>query len=185
LELKIKCLRSNKGEFISNDFFNFYEQHGIKRQFSIAKTPHQNATERMNMKVQQMSCAMLDESGVSHTFLGEVVQIAIDILKKAHIRVNNGKTPHELWYGMSTTIKYFKIFGSKFFIKINDDKLGKFEPRADEGFLLGYSSRSKGFKCYNKRLQNIVESIIVVVNEGSVDTKREIQYDDEQIPAKI
>ena len=49
-EAKIKCLRSdNGGEFTSKDFNLFYETHGIKRQFSAARTPHQNGVfERRN-----------------------------------------------------------------------------------------------------------------------------------------
>jgi hypothetical protein len=50
--------------------------------------------------------------------------------------------------------------------------VGKFEPRADEGILLGYSSRSKGYKCYNKRLGKIVESIDVVVDEACKNPKQ-------------
>ena len=38
--MKIKCLRSeNVGEFTSNEFDEFCEKHGIKRQFSAAKNP--------------------------------------------------------------------------------------------------------------------------------------------------
>ena len=37
---RIKCLRSeNGGEFTSNEFNKYYEKHGIKRQYSIARTP--------------------------------------------------------------------------------------------------------------------------------------------------
>ena len=38
--VKIKCLRfDNGGEFTSNEFNEFCETHGIKRQFSAAKNP--------------------------------------------------------------------------------------------------------------------------------------------------
>jgi transposase InsO family protein len=43
IETKIKCLRSyNGGEFTSKEFDLFYETHGIKRQFSVARTPQEN-----------------------------------------------------------------------------------------------------------------------------------------------
>jgi transposase InsO family protein len=43
MDLKIKCLRLDRGgEFTSNKFNNYCEKHGIKRQFAIARTPHQN-----------------------------------------------------------------------------------------------------------------------------------------------
>jgi len=79
--------------------------------------------------------------------------------------VNNTQTPHELWYGETPSVKHFKIFGSKCYIKKNDEQLGKLEPRADEGILLGYSPHSKAYKCYNKRLGRIVDNIDVVIDE--------------------
>lgn len=42
-EQKIKCLRSNNGgEFTSKEFNHYYDEHGIKRQFSAGRTPQQN-----------------------------------------------------------------------------------------------------------------------------------------------
>ncbi|MBO1694903.1 hypothetical protein HJW54_21960, partial [Bacteroides uniformis] len=76
-------------------------------------------------------------------------------------------------------MKHFKVFGSKCFIKNNDEKLGKFEPRSDEGILLGYSSSSKAFTCYNKRLQKVVECIDVVIDESLAAPKEEKKKTDE------
>lgn len=47
----------------------------------------------------------------------------------------------------ATSIKYFKIFGSKCYMKINYDKFGKFYSRVDRGIFLRYSTRSKAYKC--------------------------------------
>ena len=45
-------------------------------------------------------------------------------------------------------------------------KSRKFDDRADEGIFLGYSIRIKAYKCYNKRLQKIVESADVKFDEN-------------------
>jgi hypothetical protein len=94
------------------------------------------------------------------------VNTAVYILNRGKIRVNNNKTPYELWKGRPTTIKYFKIFGSKCYIKRDDEDLGKFDSRVDEGIFLGYSSRSKAYRCYNTTLCKIVESANVKVDEA-------------------
>eukprot|EP00253_Pinus_taeda_P018643 PITA_18643 len=86
----------------------------------------------MNRTVQQMAHAMLDESRIPTTFLGEAAFVVVTILNQANVRVNSTQTPHEICYGKTPTIKYFKVFGSKCYIKRTDEKLGKFEPRADE-----------------------------------------------------
>eukprot|EP00253_Pinus_taeda_P011421 PITA_11421 len=176
---KIKCLRSDRdGEFTSNEFFDFCEEHGIRREFSTARTPKQNGVvERMNRTVQQMARAMLDEPGTPETFWGEAAFAIVVIPKKTNVQVNSTQTPHELWYGETPSVKYFKIFGSKCYIKNTDENLGKFEPRADEGILLDYSPHSKAYKCYNKRLGKIVESIYVVVDEDE-NTPRQVRSED-------
>ena len=114
---------------------------------------------------------MPDEFGTSNTFWGEAAHTVVNIINKDHVHVNSDKTPYELRYGKLPTIKHFKVFGRKCFIKNIDEKLGKFEPRADEGIFLGYSSRSNGYKCYNKRLRKFVECIDVVIDEACRNLK--------------
>jgi hypothetical protein len=40
--------------------------------------------------------------------------------------------------------------------------------QVDKGILVGYSRKSKAYKCYNLRLNKIVESINVNVDEADV-----------------
>jgi len=98
---------------------------------------------------------MIVEAKLLDTFLREVVGTTVYIMKKAQLNVNSDKTPYELWKGKSTSIKYFKVFGSKYYMKTNYDNLGKFDSRVDEGIFRGYSTRSKAQKCYNKRLHKV------------------------------
>ena len=76
------------------------------------------------------------------------------VVKRAHLRVNNNEKAYELWNGRPSLVKYFNIFVIKCYIKINDNNLGKFNSRVDEGIILGYSTKSKACKCYNKILSD-------------------------------
>jgi hypothetical protein len=71
-----------------------------------------------------------------------------------------------LWYGRPASIKHFNVFGIKWYIKNNDENLGKYDDRVDEGIFLGYDTNNKGYICYNKRLHKMVNCIDVKVDEG-------------------
>lgn len=107
----------------------------------------------------------MQERNIPQTYWAEVIHTTIHILNKAHLIPNYDKAPNELWHGKPTSIKHFKQFGSKCHIKNNDEKLGKFDPRVDEGIFLGYSIKIKGCMCYNKILHNIFDCIYVNVDE--------------------
>jgi hypothetical protein len=53
----------------------------------------------------------------------EAIHIAVHILNKSHLRPQSDKTPYELWFGRPASIKHFKVFGSKCYIKNNDEIL--------------------------------------------------------------
>lgn len=56
-ERRIKCLKSDRGgEFTSNEFFDFCEECGIRRELSTPMTPQQNGVvERPNRTIQKMA----------------------------------------------------------------------------------------------------------------------------------
>ena len=110
--VKIKCLRyDNGGEFTSNEFNEFCETHGIKRQFSAAKNPqHNDVVERKNRTVQEAVKTILNEEKLSDAYWKEAVYAAVYILNRGQLRVNNEKTPYELWYGIPALVKYFRVW---------------------------------------------------------------------------
>ena len=116
---------------------------------------------------------MMQESNIPQTFWAEAVHTTMHILNKAHLRPSSDKTPYELWHGKPASIKHFRIFGSKCYINNNDENLGKFDSRAGEGIFLGYASKIKGYRCYNKTLRKIVESIDVRFDEELPKNKRD------------
>jgi hypothetical protein len=165
---RLKAVRLDRGgEFMSIDFKELCDKHGIKREYTIPRTPQQNGVvETQNITVQQMARSMMNEKNIGQTYWVEVINTTVHVLNKAHLRPQSDKTPYELWYGRPTSIKHFKVFGSKCYIKNNDENLGKYDDRVDEGIFLGYATNSKGYRCYNKRLHKMVDFIDIKVDEG-------------------
>ena len=60
--------------------------------------------------------------------------------------------------------------------------MGKFDSRVDKGVLVGYSSTRKSYKCYNLRLNKVVEIINVTIDEiGKHELKEEENESMEQL----
>jgi hypothetical protein len=106
---------------------------------------------------------MLNEAKLSDGYWREPVSTTIYILNKGQLRINSNNTPYELWFGRAPSVKYFKVFGSKCYIKRLDENLKKIDARSDEGIFLGYDSTKKEYRCYNLRLHKIFESVDVKV----------------------
>jgi hypothetical protein len=134
---------------------------------------------------------MLKEEILSDGYWREDVGTKIYILNRGQIRINNNKNPYELWFGRAPSVKYFKVFGSKCYIKRLDENLRKFDARYNEGIFLGYASTKKAYRCYNLRLHKIVQSSYVKVDdlktiwikhqETVLDNEYEDEDDDESV----
>jgi hypothetical protein len=63
--------------------------------------------------------------------------------------------------------------------------MGKFDSHVDKGVLVGYSNTRKAYKCYNLRLNKIVESINVTINEiGRTESKKKKMNQWNNLPKK-
>jgi transposase InsO family protein len=79
---RLKAIRSDRGgEFSSWNFKEFHDKHGIKREYTIPRTPQQNGVvERHNISVQQMARSMMNERNIDHTYWVEEIHTVVHIL---------------------------------------------------------------------------------------------------------
>jgi hypothetical protein len=87
--------------------------------------------------------------------------------KYSNDKKNSDKTPYELWKGRPVNVKHFRAFGNKCYIKRDYGRMGKFDSHVDKGIVVGYSSTRNTYKCFNLRLNKVVETINVMVDEKS------------------
>jgi hypothetical protein len=114
------------------------------------------------------------DSKLTDIFWTQEVHTIVHIQNRVILRNNTKKTPYEIWKGRPANVKHFRVFGSKCYIKREYGKMGKFESRVERGVLVGYSSTRKTYKCYNLRLNKVVESINIKINEiGRQELKEE------------
>ncbi|GJR68712.1 hypothetical protein Tco_0014777 [Tanacetum coccineum] len=134
VDKKVKVIRSDNGtEFKNKVLDEFCRERGIKREYSVARTPQQN----------------------------EAVSTACYVQNRVLIVKPHNKTPYELFRGFKPAINFMKPFGCHVTILNTLDHLGKFDGKSDEGYFVGYSLSSKAFRVYNTRTKKVEENLHV------------------------
>ncbi|GJV91999.1 putative ribonuclease H-like domain-containing protein [Tanacetum coccineum] len=136
LDYKVKVIRSDNGTEFKNSVMNqFCEMKGIKREFSVARTPQQNGVaERKKRTLREAVRTMFVDSKLPTTFWAEAVNTACYVLNRVLVIKPHSKTPYELIRGRIPLIDFMKPFGCPVTILNTRDHLGKFDGKADEGF---------------------------------------------------
>ncbi|GJS15046.1 putative ribonuclease H-like domain-containing protein [Tanacetum coccineum] len=135
----------NGTEFKNKVMDDFCREKGIKREYSVARTPQQNDAEAV-------STACYVQNRV--------------LLVKPH-----NKTPYELFRGFKPALSFMRPFKCHVTILNTLDNLGKFDDKSDEGFFIGYSLSSKAFRVYNTRTRRVEETLHI----GFLETKPMIE----------
>nr|GEZ70935.1 ribonuclease H-like domain-containing protein [Tanacetum cinerariifolium] len=152
----------NGTEFKNSVINQFCEDKGIKREFSVARTPQQNrVAKRRNKILIEAARTMLVDSNLPTTFWAEAVNTACYVLNRALVTKPHSKTPYEFIRGRPPLIDFMKPFGCPVTILNTMENLGKFEGKVDERYFV----RSK---------QNLVA--------GQDDKKKELEQKYISIP---
>ncbi|GJU16110.1 putative ribonuclease H-like domain-containing protein [Tanacetum coccineum] len=161
LTKKVKAIRCDNGtEFKNSKLIELCGSKGIRRDYSNARTPQQNGVaERKNRTLIEAARTMLADSKLPTMFWTEAVSTACYVLNRVLVTKPHNKTPYELVSGKVPNISHLKPFGCLVTILNTSDHLGKFEGKADEGFIVGYAAHSKAYRVYNLSSKKIEETL--------------------------
>lgn len=143
---QIKTLRTdNGGEYISLQFKNYLEEHGIQHKLTVSYTPEQNGVaERMNRASMDCAHSMLHAAELEKHFWAEALSTAVHIRNLVLSRsLPSTETPFRRWMGKSPNLSYLRIFGTKCFYVIPKSKRKKLDSRSRPGIFLGYPLQKK------------------------------------------
>ncbi|GKA24169.1 putative ribonuclease H-like domain-containing protein [Tanacetum coccineum] len=161
VDKKVKIIRcDNETEFKNKVMSKFCEHKGIKREFSIARTPQQNGiAERRNKTLIEAARTMLADSILPTTFWAEAVNTACYVQNRVLVVKPHNKTPYELFRGRTPALSFMRPFRCHVTILNTLYYLGKFNGKSDEEFFVGYSLNSKAFRVYNIRTRKVEENL--------------------------
>ena len=105
----IKCLRTDRGgEFMSQEFKNFFDNNGIQRQLTAAYSSQQNGVvERKNRTIMNMVRSMLSSKKVPKTFWPEAVNWTMHVLNQSPMLAVKDRTLEGAWSGNKPSVEYF------------------------------------------------------------------------------
>ena len=166
---KVKTLRSdNGGEYISNAFSSYMNDHGIQHQLTVPYSPQQNGVaERMNRTLLNHTRSMLLSRNISKSFWAEALSTAVHIRNRVTSRsLPPNTTPHHRWIGVAPNLSYLRIFGAKCWYVVPKTKLRKLDARSRESMMAGYAPNSKGYKLWDAKLKKFIISRDVKFDES-------------------
>nr|GEU97420.1 hypothetical protein [Tanacetum cinerariifolium] len=99
VDKKVKVIRCDNGTKFKNSVMNdFCAMKGIRREFSVARTPRQNGVaERRNRTLIEAARTMLADSKLITTFWAEAVNTACYVQNRVLVAKPHNKTPYELF----------------------------------------------------------------------------------------
>nr|GEY43933.1 putative ribonuclease H-like domain-containing protein [Tanacetum cinerariifolium] len=161
LNKNIKAIRcDNEIEFRNAKLIALCGEKGIKRDYSNARTPQQNGVaEQKNRTLIKAARSMLVNSKLPTMFWTEAVSTTCYVLNRVSITNPHNKTLYELLSGKVPNIRHLKLFGCQVTILNTSDHLGKFEGKANDGFLVGYAAHNKACRVYNLSNKKVEEML--------------------------
>jgi hypothetical protein len=184
--LRIKKIRNDNGTEFKNSQIEGFLEEGIKHEFSSLYTPQQNGVvERKNITLLDMARTMLDEYKTPDRFWVEAINTACYSIN--HYTFIESSRKHHMNSSLVKSLMFLilEFLGANALFLLRELENSKFDPKAVEGFLLGYDSNTRAYRVFNKST-GLVEVYCDIVfddtNGSQVEQVDLDELDDEEAP---
>lgn len=131
----------NGKEFLNKEFYNLAKNEGF-RIFPCIAYNHQlnGVAERYNRTIMDRVRCLRKESKLDRKYWPEFVLAACFVGNRLrNSSTFESKTPFEIFFGRKPSAKNLKIYGSRVYVRIPDEKRKTSDDKAVEGILIGYT----------------------------------------------
>ena len=183
----LQVLRSdNGGEYQNADLVKYLTDKGIRLEYTIARTPHQNGlAERKHQTVIDMVRTMFEDADVPDSLWEYAVSYAVYILNRCFTRgLPDGKSAYEHRYSKVPDLSHVRKFGERcvYKLQLRTRKLGRKGRRAR---FIGFDPQRKAYLVWDVEKKRVVNTRDLVLTRqpsqsGEVEAE-EVEIDDEEV----
>ncbi|GJS25185.1 retrovirus-related pol polyprotein from transposon TNT 1-94 [Tanacetum coccineum] len=132
---------------------------------SITELSKDGIVKRLNRTLVKAARTMLIFSKAPMFLWAEAVAIACYTQNRSLIHTRHNKTPYELVHDKKHDVTFLRIFGALCYPTNDSEDLGKLKAKANIKIFVGYAPNRKGYRIYNKRTRQIMETIHMQFDE--------------------
>ncbi|KAF2888063.1 hypothetical protein ILUMI_18110 [Ignelater luminosus] len=130
-----------------------------------------------------MGRCLLSEAKIHQRFWPEIIKAAAYLKNRTLTNTIEQKTPYEIFFKQKPSVKNLRMYGSKVFVRIPEEKRrSKWDKKAEIGILLGYTDTRYRVLMNNRviiaRHCDIIEEDVNLC--GFEDEERQSNYDEEK-----
>ena len=121
-----------------------------------------------------MMKSMLADANLPQKFWAEALSTAAYLRNRSPTKAVEGRTPFEAWTSDKPGVDHLRSFGCPAYAHVPKDERQKLDSKSRKCLLLGYGSKTKGYRLYDPKRERVFFSRDVLFNELRNDIEREI-----------
>ena len=171
-DCKLRRVRlDNAGEFKSDAFTAYLQDHGIVRESSAPYAHEQNGkAERLMRTLQGRVRSMMTAVGAPPSLWGEAVLACSFLFMRTPSRsLPDHRTPYEMVYGKPPDLSHLRVWGCRCFARVPTELQTKLGSRSRECRLMGFPEGVKGYRVRDISSGTFFNSCDVIFDKSSTD----------------